>query len=162
MSVLSKILHEMIAFHLFINPRMHLKRVTNANFPWHFKLFEVVSVVVCLEKIKQLSTYSIKTFIQTWYNKQKQDSELMTEKKNHILFSSFNPEAHNSQSAPHVWWNRIQTGQKIDTRGREKSKGKVSPFWFYRSCICLILCNKQRKNCQRKRDRKPKRLCITV
>lgn len=37
--------------------------------------------------------YSIKTFTRTWYNKQKQDSELMTEKIIHIFFSSFNPQS---------------------------------------------------------------------
>lgn len=42
MGVLSKILHEMIKFFSFINPRVRLKRVTNANFPWHLELFEVV------------------------------------------------------------------------------------------------------------------------
>lgn len=95
-------------------------------------------------------TYSIKTFTQTWYNKQKQDLELMTEKKKFIFcFSSFNPEAHNIQSAPHVRCNKIQTGQRTDTREHKRGGKKIkkkgdSPFWFYSSRICLILCNKQR------------------
>lgn len=66
---------------------------------------------------------SIKTFTQTRYNKQKQDSDLMKK----IL--SF-PEGHNNQSAPLVQWNMIQTGQ---TQEKETSG------------ICLILCNKQKK-----------------
>ncbi len=38
----------------------------------------------------------------------------MTEKIIHIFFLLSIPEAHNSQSAPHVQWNRIQTGQRTD------------------------------------------------
>lgn len=89
-------------------------------------------------QIKQKTTYSIKTFIQTWYNKQKRDSELMTEKKKVIFcFSSLNPEAHDSQSAPRVWWNknteknRTETEEKRREREGDKLKGWV-PFWFYR------------------------------
>lgn len=45
----------------------------------------------------------------------------MTEKKKiHIFFLLSIPKAHNSQSAPHVRWSKIQTGQRTDTREREK------------------------------------------
>lgn len=51
----------------------------------------------------------------------------MTEKKKKLFIFCFLlsiPEAHNSQSDPHVQWNRIQTGQRTDTRESEEKKSK--------------------------------------
>lgn len=65
-------------------------------------------------------TYSIKTFTRTWYNKQKQDSELMTEKGIHIfhfLLLSF-PKAHNSQL--HVYDGAGYKQDKEQTQEKEK------------------------------------------
>lgn len=53
--------------------------------------------------MKQLSTYSIKTFIQTWYNKQKQDSELMTEKKKIIFCFLLSIPKHTIVNQLHVY-----------------------------------------------------------
>lgn len=79
----------------------------------------------------------------------------MTEQKK-ILFIFFFllsiSKAHNSRSAPRVKWSRIQTGQRTDTRERERNrqikqksdKFSFILFFYVSSCICLILCNKEK------------------
>lgn len=58
-------------------------------------------------------------------------------KKSFIFFFLLSvPKAHNSQSAPHVRWSKIQTGQRTDTREREKL---ITSDRFFHSDFTLLV-----------------------
>lgn len=86
---------------------MHFFKITNEK---HFK-------------------YSIKTFTRTWYNKQKQDSELMTEKIIHIFFFFFQSPKHTIVNQLHMYDGIGYKQDKEQTREKErKIKNKSDRF----------------------------------
>lgn len=95
----------------------------------------------------QTVKYSIKTFIQTWYNKQKRDSELMTEKKNPIfLFVFLSSLKHTKVNRLHVY-DGIKTGKqdrKQKTRGGEKLYRWVS-IVISQAFLSVVILGKREK-----------------
>lgn len=62
------------------------------------------------------------------------------------IFSSFNPQSTQSHIQLHVYDGVRYKQDEEQTQEKEHFKKKrwQIPFWFYNSCICLILCNKQK------------------
>lgn len=73
-------------------------------------------------------TYSIKTFTQTWYNKQKQDLELMTEKNNSYFVFLLSILKHTIVNQLHMYdvirYKQDKEQTQENTRGGKKIKKK--------------------------------------
>lgn len=85
---------------------------------------------------------SIKTFTQTWYNKQKQDLDLM-KNYSYFFFSFQSPKHTNVNQAPCVQWKRIQVGQRRDTGDKNQTE-RWQEFTVILLFLYLILRDEQK------------------
>ena len=110
--------------------------------------------------MKSTSHTVLKLLLKHDTTNRKQDSGLMTENNYAYCFLLSILKAQKSQWAPSVQRSRIQTGQRTDKRKRQMKYMSDRFILIFSSCICLILCNKEKVNSivgregDRKQDKK--------